>query len=282
LAAELLAGALPAAEKGAYIHEQLTEGLLAVTVFVHPDKTERFYRPVARALQNALAVEMRADYGSDGWQGFAAEQADACEMRAAELAMLAARLPPFEAANICGNPIRVIRHILAVEKDPRNKIPCLIGLNALLPFMANEEAHLIAKDLAEQLASATDAENVDNDVGGYASPLGSLLCETTLTTYRNKTTAIATAIGRASTGPLAALPALRAANEPLPCRLTTQELVDLLKMPTCYGEVRKVILKHLGNRYGRTFRDHWEFVEYAKEKNLDLDFTTPPVRYRAP
>jgi hypothetical protein len=51
--------------------------------------------------------------------------------------------------------------------------------------------------------------------------------------------------------------------------------------PTCYGEVRKVILKHLGNRYGR-IADRGEFVEYARSHDLKLDLTTPPVRYRAP
>jgi hypothetical protein len=53
-------------------------------------------------------------------------------------------------------------------------------------------------------------------------------------------------------------------------------------MPTCDGDVRKAILKHLGNRYGRPFADHWEFVEYAQAHNLNLDFTSPPVRYQAP
>ena len=31
-------------------------------------------------------------------------------------------------------------------------------------------------------------------------------------------------------------------------------------MPTCFGEIRQVILKHLGNRYDSTFANHWEFV----------------------
>jgi hypothetical protein len=44
----------------------------------------------------------------------------------------------------------------------------------------------------------------------------------------------------------------------------------------------KVVLKHLGNRYGRRFADHWEVVAYARSHNLKLDFTTLPVRYRAP
>ena len=63
-----------------------------------------------------------------------------------------------------------------------------------------------------------------------------------------------------------------------PCRLTTQELVDLLKMPTCFGGARRVVLDHLGNRYGRRFVNHWEFVRFARAQNSGLDFTTPPKR----
>jgi hypothetical protein len=66
----------------------------------------------------------------------------------------------------------------------------------------------------------------------------------------------------------------------LPCRLTTPELVELLKYPTCFGPARQVILKHLGNRYGRTFANHWDFVRYAREHDLGLDFTSPPKRPR--
>jgi hypothetical protein len=88
--------------------------------------------------------------------------------------------------------------------------------------------------------------------------------------------AVAMAIGLARGKPLAALPALPAATEPLPCRLSTQDLIELLKMPTCFGKARKVVLKHLGNRYGCHFANHWEFVRFAKERQLDLDFTTPP------
>jgi hypothetical protein len=85
----------------------------------------------------------------------------------------------------------------------------------------------------------------------------------------------------AGTSP-ASLPGLSLAGGPLRCRLDTQDLVDLLKMPTCFGEIRNVVLKHLGNRYGRTFADQWEFVRYAEEHHLGLDFTTPPKRPARP
>ena len=71
---------------------------------------------------------------------------------------------------------------------------------------------------------------------------------------------------------------LPAALEPLPSRLSTQDLVELLKMPTCFDRARQVVLAQLGNRYGRLFANHWEFVRYAKEHELPLDFTSPPKR----
>ncbi len=49
-------------------------------------------------------------------------------------------------------------------------------------------------------------------------------------------------------------------------------------MPTCTGAARRVVLNHLGNRYGRRFANHWAFVRFAREPNLDLDFTTPHRR----
>jgi hypothetical protein len=42
--------------------------------------------------------------------------------------------------------------------------------------------------------------------------------------------------------------------------------------------VRRVILDQLGNRYGRRFDTRWDFVRYAQEKGLSLDFTAPPRR----
>jgi hypothetical protein len=41
-------------------------------------------------------------------------------------------------------------------------------------------------------------------------------------------------------------------------------------------------LEHLDNRYARRFANHWEFVRFARERGLDLDFTTPPKRPARP
>jgi hypothetical protein len=85
-------------------------------------------------------------------------------------------------------------------------------------------------------------------------------------------------IGAGAGHPFTALPVLVAAAEPPPCRLSTPQLVELLKMPACVGEDRRVVLDHLGNRYRRYFADVWEFTHFAQEQNLDLDFTSPPKR----
>src|SRR5262249_13024993 len=78
--------------------------------------------------------------------------------------------------------------------------------------------------------------------------------------------------------PLAALALVIPAAEPPSCRLSTQQLVELLKMPTCIEPTRRILLDQLGNRYRRTFADVWQFVRFAREQDLGLDFTTPPQR----
>lgn len=110
------------------------------------------------------------------------------------------------------------------------------------------------------------------------SNLGQFVTIATRQHVQPRATAVATLVGTAATSPLAALPFLPAASEPLPCRLDTQDLVEMLKFPTCVGEVRRVILDQLGNRYHQRFVTHWDFVRYAQDHNLNLDFTTPPQR----
>jgi len=76
--------------------------------------------------------------------------------------------------------------------------------------------------------------------------------------------------------PLGAPALLRQAREPLPCRLSPQDLVELLKRPTCVGRARRVILDQLEGHYQHPFPDHWAFVRYAEEQKLGLDLTLPP------
>jgi hypothetical protein len=87
----------------------------------------------------------------------------------------------------------------------------------------------------------------------------------------------------AGTGqPLVAPATLGPTLQPPPCRLSTPELVELLKQSTCVGLARRVLLDQLQNRYRRPFADQWAFVRFAQEQNLGLDFTSPPKRLVRP
>jgi hypothetical protein len=121
--------------------------------------------------------------------------------------------------------------------------------------------------------------NVNGRENGPYGPdtLDHLLTDARWLQVRTRAVAAAT-VAAANHSTLSLLATLPAAAEPLPCRLTDQQLVELLKMPTCFGAVRQVVLKHLGNRYRHAFANHWAFVRFAQERGLNLDFTTPPKR----
>jgi hypothetical protein len=79
--------------------------------------------------------------------------------------------------------------------------------------------------------------------------------------------------------PASQIPALA----PMACRLSTPELVELLKNPYCVGRARRAVLDQLAQRYRRPFADQWEFVDFARQqKDLRLDFTSPPRRLDVP
>jgi hypothetical protein len=67
-----------------------------------------------------------------------------------------------------------------------------------------------------------------------------------------------------------------------PCRFTTPQLVEMLKEPLCVGPARRDILDQLEIRYRQKFIDQWEFVRFAQERNLGLDFTGQPKRLAVP
>jgi hypothetical protein len=85
-------------------------------------------------------------------------------------------------------------------------------------------------------------------------------------------------LGEVTSGGWPCLATLLQASQQPPCRLATQELVDLLKMPTCVGPIRDVVLRLLGQKCQRHFADLWQFVDYAHEHLPDIDLTSPPKR----
>jgi hypothetical protein len=192
------------------------------------------------------------------------------------LSAVAGRLEPQYAAQVAATLVQALKD----TKDPNALYELAEGLSAV-------EAHMEARAAASAMAQAAAilVENMKDAIHPdflrkLSQGLSALLsagppAEIPL---RSATAASAVIFPAGTAQPLAALAPLISAAERPPCRLSTQHLVELLKMPTCIGEARRVVLDQLGNRYRRAFADVWEFVRFAREENLDLDFTTPPQR----
>ncbi len=77
---------------------------------------------------------------------------------------------------------------------------------------------------------------------------------------------------------LPTLPLFHPHFQPQPKPLPPQDLVELLKHPFCVGDAQRVVLDALERTYKQSFKDQWEFVEYAKKNQPHLDLLTPPKR----
>jgi serine/threonine protein kinase len=85
-------------------------------------------------------------------------------------------------------------------------------------------------------------------------------------------------IAAVSSHPWSAFAESAEASRPPQERFTEQELVNLLKLPTCDQPARQVLVRQLGWQCGEHFDNMWEFVDWAREHRPDLDLTSPPVR----
>jgi serine/threonine protein kinase len=299
-AARLFGDALQRESKP-YVRRQLAEGLAAAAKRLPPSEAARACGPAAQLLADALQGEDRCFLG----KGLAAlvdrlAPADAARvcvpaaqrlaasleqrtdesfrrLYAESLAAVVMHIDAADAVPICRKAIQSIRQALASDPTTLSKLFYYQAMASLLGSIDPEEARQIARDMANWIGSATMSYYSAAGLA-FDEVLDCALSETPHSQDWRQKTVIKPASARETTTGVPTMPA----RQPPTCWLTTQELVELLKMPTCYGEARKVVLKHLGNRYRREFRDHWEFVEYARSHNLNLDFTTPPVRHRPP
>gem|GEM_PF-3541063 len=188
---------------------------------------------------------------------------------------MASRLSPEEATHTCLKAIRILCH-LANQVDPEFVPAYDLETNVVrfLPCLGPEIAHTFAWEIAARTCSTTAATNRLFQPQQYPTDLmDSLLTDT------NPQRSEAKSIAPPGPDPVK-LPkkGSQRSIEPGHCRLTSQELIELLKMPTCFGPVRRKVLSHLGKLHGRDFANHWDIVRFAQEKGLKLDFATPPRR----
>jgi hypothetical protein len=185
------------------------------------------------------------------------------------LAAVAGRMDLAEAARLRAETARTcIQPLVGFDEvDWRHIVD---PLSMVIQPLNSEAATRAARVLARQVVSNPD--QCDSEV------LERFFTHVPRPQVSPRAPAIVSAIGVSANGPVLSLPLLPAAGEPLPCRFSTQDLIELLKMPTCIGEVRRVVLDQLGHRYVRQFATHWDFVRYAQQQGLNLDFATPPQR----
>ncbi len=205
-----------------------------------------------------------------------ATDAFARQTLAAVLTSLAARLDPAEAAKVCRKSMRILLAAREATFRQDEALSEYDSLDGLLTYVESGIGHVVARGLIGAYC-AWGRQHLS--AGGDDTPtyLISIMCDRSPTRQHERATriAVATALMPGSGGALAAA---AIAAEPYPCRLTTQELVELLKMPTCYGQYSRMVLDQLGNIHGRRFASRGEFIRFARETGLDLDLTTPPKR----
>jgi tRNA A-37 threonylcarbamoyl transferase component Bud32 len=275
---------------------ELARGLSAVASHLEPNDA------VAVTVQAAsvLVQAMKDSTNPYAWR-----------YRADDLLMVVARLDAKEAAPFIAQAAATLRQGIRDTKDPEALRYLVEGLSEVVARMDAKDAatfigqamqdtrdtsalHWLAtglpgvavrletRDAVQAAATLFQAMQSSTKVSYLRDTRGlsAVLSPVPPAEMASRTAMAASAVAfPAGTGhPLTALALLIPAAEPLPCRLPTQDLVELLKMPTCVGEVRRVILDQLGNRYHRRFATHWDFVRYAQEQRLGLDFTTPPQR----
>ena len=192
------------------------------------------------------------------------------------IAAVAARLDPKQASTLCKIP--TMRLIQGMAK-PTNTYPLFWWMQSLPPLAAQLDSEDAATPVAMILLEMTETNYFNAQQ--FSRCLAMFLSDTSAAQRQAHCVNVMVLVAQAGSNPFAAVVTLPAASEPLPCRFSDQQLVELLKMPTCSGAGRRVILDQLGNRHRRSFADHWEFVRFAKEKNLGLDFLSPPRRPEA-
>jgi hypothetical protein len=192
------------------------------------------------------------------------------------LSAVAARMEPREAAQASAHAARTLIQVMSTTNDPNALRTLAEGLSAVAARMEPREASNVSTVAAALLTLAL-SRNSNPD---SAQALSTVLGDQDESPRRHRIRAVAATVGylQDNRGFPGALVLLRPAAEPFRHWLSDQELVELLKLPLCVGPARRAILDHLGNRHGRTFTDQWDFVRFAEERKLGLDFTNPTQR----
>ncbi|MCI0456578.1 MAG: protein kinase [Gemmataceae bacterium] len=243
-----------------YLHRDqsnLAQGLAAVAAWLEPKEgatlCARAAAPLPQDIASFLISAEDQNYLAEG------------------LAALAARLEPKEATSTLTQAMAGDYYFADFTRQPPRKLA--EGLAAAAARLGPKEA---ASILTWAMTRATHPEALRCLAQGLAATLTG-----DTRTLPVQAAGLVSGVSAIDRQALLVPTAVVLARELPPCRLSTQELVEVLKHPFCVDEARRVVLDQLENRYHRKFADHWEFVRFAQQQNLGLDFTTPPRRPQA-
>jgi hypothetical protein len=256
-AAAVLAQSMKKPKTDYWVSQALARALAAVAARMEPRQANQ----VAAQAATALLEAMKDTSSVSNWS-----------ILATALAAVTARMEPGHAGQATVQATAALAQAMNDDRHSRDLASVVSSLPALAARMGPEQAAQAAAFLIETTTGLPKGLQEER-----AQVLNVLLVEVSPAARRQRAGVAAAVVGCAE-HPLLRLPFLLARAEPLPSRLSTQQLVELLKLPTCFGAARRHILDHLGNRYQRRFADHWEFVRFATERNLGLDFLSPPQR----
>jgi tRNA A-37 threonylcarbamoyl transferase component Bud32 len=197
------------------------------------------------------------------------------------LAALVDRLDPKEAARVSEEDAATLTQtMIMVETDyPFMLLPLAQSLAAVAAHMEPKAAVSVSAEgadtLSHALTRAMARQNNEAEVQNLAQALSAVAAR-----MAPREGAATLMLAMARTSGNNALQTLEkglssvigdvAAN-----RVSDQELVDLLKLPLCVGTPRRIILEQLQQHYKRPFADQWEFVQFAEDQKLALDFARP-------
>jgi hypothetical protein len=243
----------------------LAGGLLGVANRLQRQEADAVCR---EAVSTLVKVIPKARKGAD-WRGFAQI-----------LSAMAVRLEPKQAGEVSEALTGAM-----TTRDPSALPELAGGLSAVAYRLEPTEAAAVCKQAAVTLTSAlntsstTDAQTFPRLTLSLSAVLTGT-AGTSLSGQSQRAVALVTALSSTANGQslLSTVPLLYLAGKPLQSRLSTPQLVELLKNPLCVGEASRIVLEVLGARYKRQFANQWEFVHFAQEQNLGLDFTSPPER----
>jgi hypothetical protein len=189
------------------------------------------------------------------------------------LSAVAARMEPPEADRACGVAAATLSRAMAKATEPDVLLYLAQGLSAVVERMEPPEA---ATALLQAMTKTTDEFALRQLARGLLAVL--LREDSSRIQQRQQVVTMAIGVRNCPESVVVAPVLLQPALEPLPPPLPAQALVDLLKQPICVGEARRLVLGQLARHYQRPFADQWDFVRFAQQQKLGLDFTTPPHR----